>query len=204
MSRRRKINAAAEDETVAAADETEAGDPGAETSKILLALRGSLRIDRDDLDTCLINQPDLYYHVSVEYTRAVAARDEVKLELEELHAVLDKEVRSAAAKLDEKITEARVQNEILLKPRYRELRQLLLERTEEVGQWSALKEGFHQRSYMLRELVGLCIAEGYDNAGASGTYEARARRPGVAEQNREAAGRVRRGRMNAGGAASRG
>lgn len=153
--------------------------------------RERLEIDRDDLDTCLIEQPELYYHVIQEHVEAVSERDAAKLDLEEAEAEADRKIRDDFDQSGEKITEARVQQELRLVPRLQELRRRLVKLTTAVNHQVALKEAYQQRSFMLRELVALCIHQGYDQGMSSGAAEATARR---AQQNREAAGEERRRR----------
>jgi hypothetical protein len=151
-----------------------------------------LRIDRDDLDGCLVEQPDRYYHVALAHSEAVARRDAAKLDFEHVVANLDVKIRADAAAANEKTTEAGIQRELQLDDLYVEAKKKHLEASAEVDRIQALKEAFQQRSFMLRELVALTIAERGDQAGAAGAYEARGRRVQEAEQMRtEALGRRR-------------
>ena len=75
---------------------------------------------------------------------------------------------------------------------YQTAKRKIVELEARVAALQALKEAFHQRSFMLRELVALTIAERSDQAGASGAYEARARRAAQAQEVRTAALRERR------------
>lgn len=156
-------------------------------------LQDGLRIDRDDLDSCLIEQPDRYWRVAEAHVRARAALDAAKLAIEELTARLDHAIRRDAEQAEKKITEAAIQREIQLNPDYHSQRQGVLRLTAEVDELQALKEAYQQRSFMLRELVSLTIAERGDQAGARGSYEARARRADEAQTARGAALRRERG-----------
>lgn len=164
----------------------------------VLDVREGLRIDRDDLDGCLIEQPDAYWRAAEAHVQARAALDAAKLELDELTARQDKAIRLDAERCEKKITEAAIQQEIRLDPKHREARQKVLDLTKQVELAQALKDAYSQRSFMLRELVALLIAERGALAGAGGAYEARARR---AEEGAAARGEALRNerRGSAGG-----
>lgn len=162
----------------------------------LVRLERHLRIDRDDLDTCLIEQPDRYYHVAMACAVAVSDREAAKLDLEDLSAKLDKDIRARAASREEKITEAKIQQEIKSDSDYQEQRALLAQIDARIGALQALKEAFSQRSFMLRELVALTVSERSARAGATGSYEARGR---TAQQAEEARSEALRGRVRSRG-----
>src|SRR3990167_7589612 len=83
---------------------------------------GKLQIDKEDLDTCLAEQPDLSYYVGEAYADAVDRRDALKLDLEELQADLDKKVRAEAEAAGIKTTETQVKNEVLLRQSCKDMR----------------------------------------------------------------------------------
>lgn len=150
--------------------------------------RKQLAIDNGQLDVCLTRQPELYYAVGNGYAEAVAERDSVKLELEELQAKLDQDFRAEAARKDEKITEAGLQQKLRTMPKVQELQQKFLDARTEAESWLVLKEAFQQRSFMLRELVALFIAQRRDLDLESGVGQAKA---SLAESNRTEARRRR-------------
>lgn len=145
-----------------------------------------LAIDRDGLDDCLIKQPELFYHVSEQYTLAVGRRDAAKLELEKVEAEISQSIRENALKREEKVTEAGIAEKITIAPRVYTLRFDLLQLKGEVDKWLAMKEAYQQRSFMLRELVPIHLSQLY-----SGTSSVRG---DISEHNRKLAGeeRVRR------------
>lgn len=121
----------------------------------LQRFRAELVIDKDDLDECLIKQPELYYHVAEAHSQAVADRDATKLDVEIAEAEEGQKIRDHAAQMEEKLTEAGLREQLILSPRLQKLRRLRIEQETIINGWMALKESFHQRSYMLRELVPL-------------------------------------------------
>lgn len=162
-------------------------DP-AERFKSLLA------IDRDVLDDCLMEQPQVYYDVSEACVRSTATRDQVKLEFEELTAQLDQDIRAEAVAKEEKLTEASLQNRLRTLPKIQEKQRELLAAKKEADDWQALKEAFQQRSFMLRELVALYIAQRRDVDLEHGAGQSRANLTAArAEQVRDAARKARRG-----------
>lgn len=157
----------------------------------LQKLRDSLRIDRDDLDTALEEQPELYYHVAQAHATAVAEADAAKLDRDEVLAELDGKIRVAVEARGEKITENKIFQELQLLPLAQEARRARIKAGEVVNDWQALKDAYHQRSFMLRELVALYIAQRHDSAMAGGSAEARGR---MSEEDSARASELRRQR----------
>lgn len=119
--------------------------------------RDKLTIDRDDLESCLVEHAQLFWEISSQAVTANAWRDEAKLNMEQLHAQLDGETREELAKGDGKVTEAQVTNAIKSNPKMQKALGKLQDAKTQADQWSALKEAFYQRGYMLRELVQLTL-----------------------------------------------
>jgi hypothetical protein len=141
--------------------------------------RELLVIDRDDLEGCLTDHSDNFFYIADAHVRAVAKRDALKLEIEELHAALDRNIREQAAKNEEKTTEAGIQQKIKDDPDMRDLKQQLLNASQKADEWGALKEAFYQRGYMLRELVAITLKklsmEGEISSTERATNELRAK-----------------------------
>lgn len=151
--------------------------------------RQYLTIDKLDLDSCLVEQPETYWHVSHAVANAIAVRDAAKLDLEEIQAEEDKKLRDAASRSEEKITEAALQQKLRLVKRVQDAQRKFLDTRKEADEWLALKEAFSQRSFMLRELVAITIAQRHDHAMEGGSGQSRAK---LADSNRQEAGRLRR------------
>ena len=151
-----------------------------------------LAIDKNNLDDCLIEQPEVYYHVSEALVKATAERDAIKLQLEEATAAEDQNIRTVAVRMGEKLTEASIQNKLTLVPAVKVLADKLVKQSGKVGELAALKEAFSQRSFMLRELVALFIAQRHDLAMSNGSNQSRTT---LAETNRNEAGKIRRQRL---------
>jgi len=150
-----------------------------------------LAIDKDALDDCLIEQPECFYHVARSLVLASSDRDAAKLAFEELQAKLDQDLRAKAIAAEEKMTESALQNKLRTLPAVQDSQRTYLEARQAADEWLALKEAFSQRSFMLRELVALYIAQRHDSAMEGGAGQARA---SLSEQNRVAANNERKRR----------
>ena len=139
-------------------------------------LRGDLAINREVLDEELISQPHSYFHVGENHARAVSRRDALKQELELEEARLDEEIRENAAAESEKINNDQVKARIHADQSYQRASSKYLRARLRADEWEALKKAWEQRSYVLKDLVGLHIA-GYfgEVTGARERSEARER-----------------------------
>jgi hypothetical protein len=115
-------------------------------------VRAKLLIDDDDLDGCFVEQPEYFFQAAEAFTIANSGVDTLKLELKELTAELDQEIRRFAVETGEKLSETLISNRILLTPRIKQLNRKLLEAKRVADDWDSLKEAFIQRSYALKDL----------------------------------------------------
>lgn len=152
-------------------------------------LKTYLAIDKDDLDTCLMEQPSIFFEVATALANANAERDAAKLVLEEEQAKLDQDLRKQAERAGEKVTESSLQNKLRILPKIQELQAKFADSRHKAEAWSVLKESFIQRSFMLRELVALYISQRHDHAMEAGSGQPRA---ALAERNRQDAGLARK------------
>lgn len=120
--------------------------------------RAQLAIDKDQLDECLVQQPELYYHVAEELSHAVARRDALKIDADIAEAEEARRLRDLAEREERKMTEGALKEELTLSPRLQRLRRERVEAEAEISSWVVLKESFQQRSYMLRELVPMHLS----------------------------------------------
>jgi uncharacterized protein YigA (DUF484 family) len=155
-------------------------------------LEDSLKIDDDALDDCLVEQPGFFYHVAEAVAAANARRDTLKLKLEETLAELDQNIRSEALRTEEKITEASIQNRLRTFPRIQDLQRDYLDARTDAEKWTALKEAYQQRSFMLRELVALQLAQAHNLGIERGAVSARHELGDRARQRAEDLRRERR------------
>lgn len=150
-----------------------------------------LRIDDDDLDQCLVDQPEYFYQAAQAATDAGAVRDGLELELKELKAQLDSDIRKKAEEQSEKFTETALVNRIIVLPKVKELTRKVLEAKRGAEVASNLKEAYIQRSYALKDLNAVQVARMYNlgiERGATGA------RQNIGDRNRAAGEAARRER----------
>jgi hypothetical protein len=163
-----------------------------ETKSLLDDLRDGLRIDKNDLDNALMDQPDAYWRVSEAYVMACSRRDEMKYDIEQASAELDKQFRREAEKSDEKLTEKSLTAQIETSPKIITLRKEYAQMRLKADLLSAMKESYADRSKALRELSQLYSSNYFTvNTGSRARDEAGDRRVG---DIREQAGRQRQER----------
>lgn len=125
-------------------------------------LRDNLRIDEDDIDRCLVAQPEYFYQAAEAVALANARRDTLKLERDETMAQLDRDIRKKAADEDRKITEGQLSSELKILPKIKEANRKYLDACKLADEAEAMKESYQQRSYMLRELNASANAQLYN------------------------------------------
>jgi len=157
-----------------------------------LAFREKLKIDRDDLDTMLIEQPQHYADAAREFALAVSRRDRAKHVLDETRARVDAQERQMARDNEEKITDSLLTARITVHPDVVQANKARDNWARMAALWEALKEAFEQRSYALKDLCALYHAGYWANSAGGGARRgaeerayaddraaiARARRPG--------------------------
>lgn len=156
-------------------------------------LEDGLQIDQHDLDTALVQQPDWFYRVSKKLTYLVSQRDAVKQSLAEEEARCDAQFRSDAKNEKDKTTETEIKNMIRLDKEVRKISDHLLTLNRQVGEMTALKEAFQQRSYVLKDLVNLYVAN-YYTSNQDGGPSSRALKDHASDQARRGMAEARRRR----------
>ena len=150
--------------------------------------KSSLAIDRYSLDTCIQNQVILFSEVSEETVAAMARRDTAKKFAEEVLANISLTVRQNAVDEGRKMTEGLVKETVAVDEEVIDAQTAYLEAKGESDHWTALKEAYMQRSYMIREMGALYVAGYFAEITVKGpdTEEA------VHKQAREKASKARR------------
>lgn len=152
----------------------------------------ALRIDRNDLDTELVQQPDMYYRISREMAMSISRRDAAKLERDRTEAEVDLSLRHSHAADEKKPMESFYRNKVLLDTDFIDSQDKYIEACGTADRWQALKDAFSQRAYALKDLVSLYQTGYFTNSSASG--ERTAARDRLAEGGRETLDRARRAR----------
>jgi len=91
----------------------------------------------------------------------ISNRDEAKQNLKEAEARTDAKIRHDAEVAGERITEKVVESQKLVQRDVLAAKDALFTLEREVGQMWALKEAFQSRSYAIRDLIQLYIANYY-------------------------------------------
>lgn len=131
--------------------------------------RGYLEIDRTSLDDEVRQHASLLFSVSEAMVEAIAKRDALKDFLTKTEAELDCEVREGFG--DDKYTETQVKSTVLTDPSRIKINAQLLEAKAEADKLIALKDAFHSRGYMIRDLVSLYLSNYYTEDSARGTSQ---------------------------------
>jgi len=121
--------------------------------------RELLKINREDLEGCLEDQPMFFEEVSFRAVTANKMRDQAKLRLEEAIAKLDRDIREEAAEDGVKITESAIANKIKLNNSIQLLQQEFLNCKETADLWAGMLQSFTQRSYSLKDIVSIAIRQ---------------------------------------------
>lgn len=125
-----------------------------------------LVIDRNALDTMLVEQPSLFHRYADAHATAVSQRDYLKEQLAQLYAKLDARIRRDNS--GSRITEKFIESEIAIDPDYVAATDELLQAKQSALQMEAAKEAFGQRGWVLRDLTALYIA-GYWSQNSVGS-----------------------------------
>jgi hypothetical protein len=141
------------------------------------------------LDEALIRQPDAFYRVSKKLAIMASRRDAAKQALQEEEAYADERARSSIPD-GEKVTETSIKSLVRLDKKVLDANDTLLKLSRETALLQALKEAFQQRSYVMKDLVSLYVANYFgDASGGRSETQLRTRR---AEENRTAMAEERR------------
>lgn len=155
-------------------------------------LKALLAINKNELDTEISNQPSLFYEVAEACVSAMAERDARKEELATVDAELDGKARVTLSQREERVTEAMVKNAVQSHKDHEQAFEAYMEAKTKSDLFSAMKDSFGQRGYMLRDMVQLYVASYFEQPSVRG--DANADRA-VYDVQRERLGQARRNRI---------
>lgn len=155
-------------------------------------LRNALHIDKNDLDTCLVQQPDLFYRVSEEYTLARSLQDEIKHDILNLEAALGAQFRADASEDKKPPSVEAIKHMIAGTPKMISLQKEMLDASTRVGKWATLKESYEMRSSSLKSMTHLFAANYFTVSTGVRLKNEAIERGG--DRNRNDAGEERRNR----------
>lgn len=143
-----------------------------EDRDLLRELETGLQIDEHGLEEANQQQPDLLYRVSKHLEMLISLRDESKQNFEYVEAMVDIDLRERFLTDDRdsekgekrgRVTDKVIEAHKKVDARVRNAETEMLRLSFAVGQFKALKEAFIQRSYALKEMVGLYLANYYSD-----------------------------------------
>lgn len=127
-------------------------------------LRELLAIDKHSLDDEIQKQPQLFFKVSEAQVSAAARRDYLKEEIKRVDAELHAKHRRLIEKTGSRATDAAVTAAIQADPDHQRAVDAHINAAKEADLLVALKESFSQRSYMLRDLATLFVANYFESS----------------------------------------
>lgn len=131
--------------------------------------RKYLEIDRSSLDDEVRRHASLLFKVSEAMVEAIAKRDYFKEHLASMDAKIDQELRADFEDKGDKYTESQIKSLILTDKERCGVNAKLLEAKAEADKLIALKDAFHQRGYMIRDLCSLYVANFYEDSSVRET-----------------------------------
>lgn len=139
--------------------------------KFIEQTKTKIPIDRNDLDTMWVEQPQVYQEIAERLALEISYRDEAKDGLKDYSAELDGQIREEdAAKIErdggKKMTETAIANACREDKQWKKMNASVATMSRNVGQLQALKETFQMRRYALQDLVALHIS-GYSMQASS-------------------------------------
>lgn len=154
-----------------------------EENRALSELKETLRIDRDNLDECWVENPVVFHRVAEASALAISRRDEAKLNWDQEIARADARVRHDLAVSEGKFTEGEVRQQVALDKEVVGTANEFYAWKGIADRWSALLDAYSQRSRALKSLSELYVA-GYWGSVSGGRARTDAR-DRLAEEARE-------------------
>ena len=157
--------------------------------------KANLEIDRTSLDDELMRQPSLFYEIGEQFVMAASKRDALKEELATIDAELDGIGRATLEKRLEKVTEAMVKNYVQTHKRHASAFASYIQAKTECDLLQAMKEAFSQRSFMLRDLCSLYVANYFGETSYKSTQATEATHYSATRERLAAARTAKRERL---------
>lgn len=166
-------------------------------SPSIVELEKALKIDEDDLETSLLDQPESFYRVAKAAAIATSRKDAAYQHIKEVTAEVDRHIRSGIDPED-KMTEKAIESQVRLDRKIRDANIAHLALSEDAAILNALVQAYQMRSYALKDLIAMHLKEYYMNQGSSGDARAEDVRRQQSDRRRErddrGSGRVGRDR----------
>jgi hypothetical protein len=117
------------------------------------SFRDQLELDRNDLDSAAVEQPQYAHDIGEQAVLAKSRVDELKYELEQEMAAVALDLREDSADSEKRITDKAVEAQVNMTRSVISMQKLLLRAKKEAALWGNLKEAFETRRDMLKVLT---------------------------------------------------
>lgn len=153
-----------------------------------------LKFDKNDLDTAILHHSELLFAVGEMVARYTSIRDEAKKRMEESYAKNSLAIRELCVAEGRKVTEDTIKQMTLLDSAYKKDCNTYLKAKWECEMWSALKDAFSTRGYMIRDIGELWKASYFSIENVKGNDEMvyASQREKMAEARRQREAEARR------------
>lgn len=161
-----------------------------EKKTLLQEMEEALEIDGSDLDTGLLQQPQLYWQAAEQVAISISLRDEAATELTLATARADHQIRKLAKARDESTTEPDIKARIALDIDVGKASKRLAELKLLTSKWQAMESSFEQRMKALQRLADLQMKNYFMDSGRTSaqnsmkSHNADLARRDMAEQRR--------------------
>lgn len=160
-------------------------------------MQTNLQIDRNNLDIEMQQQSVLFYKIGDMFVQASAERDTLKDELAHTDAVLTDKHTIALEAAGKRATKDSIEAAIKQDDEHITCSENYLAAKAYADKCAALKEAFHMRSYMLRDLASLYVANYYEKDAIKSTngtedYQAHVIREKLDEKRKSTRSRIRK------------
>jgi len=122
-------------------------------------MENKLEIDSENLEKELMQHAASYAYEGEKAVSAEAAYAEFKVKVDELYAILDRDVRAAAEAEGRKMTEAKITAEILVNDSYKKAQGHLIKLKANMDVLRVRRDAWKERGPMLVQLCGMRKAE---------------------------------------------
>ena len=131
----------------------------------------ALQIDEHDLDSALLEQPQLYFQVSRELALVTSRRDAAKQDLAVTAARTDLNIRRHAREKELSQTETEIKSHVAMHLDMEKANKVVLDLNLEHATWQAMEKAFDQRMNVLKKLVDLYLKNYWTESGLTGSQD---------------------------------
>jgi hypothetical protein len=130
-----------------------------------------MKIDKSRLDDECVTHSATLFEIHSALIKAQEKRDAAKIAVDEMYAEVDAKIRNNALIKGEKITEAKISNQIILDNDYKEVYTNYINAKLEADNLVAVKDSYIARGVMIRSLCELYVAGYFSDISVKGTKQ---------------------------------